>query len=56
MLPERNANSAPYYVSWTPRGSVVVCAAHTVTDEIKDSEAKALAAALNQEFAARMKQ
>lgn len=50
MLPERTQHSAPYYVQQTPRGSVVVCAAHTVTDEIKHGEAMALAKALNMEF------
>lgn len=38
---------APYAVKQTPRGSVVVCGAHLVTDEIRTEEATALAAALN---------
>jgi hypothetical protein len=54
MLPERNADAPPYYVQQTPRGSVVVCAAHVVTDEIKHGEAMALAKALNMEFETRM--
>jgi len=40
----------PYYVKWTPRGSIVLCDPHVVTDEIKDEEAKALAKALNEQF------
>jgi hypothetical protein len=44
----------PYEVVRTPRGSVVVCAAHVVTDELKDGEAIALAKALNMEFETRM--
>ena len=40
---------SPYYVKQTNRGSVVVCAAHLVTDEIKTSEAYALRDALNAE-------
>jgi hypothetical protein len=56
MHPDRNRHTAPYYVQQTPRGSVVVCAAHTVTDEIKNGEAMALAKALNMEFETRMKQ
>jgi hypothetical protein len=54
MLPERNRDSEPYYVQLTPRGSVVVCAAHTVTDELKHGEAMALARALNMEYETRM--
>jgi hypothetical protein len=42
--------TAPYHVRRTPRGSVVVCASHIVTDEVKDEEARALAEALNKEF------
>lgn len=38
---------APYSVKQTPRGSVVVCGAHMVTDEIKTVEATALAESLN---------
>ena len=40
----------PYYVHRTPRGSVVLCNPHVVTDELKDEEADALAEALNNEF------
>lgn len=54
MLPERTAAAGPYHVHLTPRGSVVVCAAHTVTDEIKHGEAVALAKALNMEYETRM--
>jgi hypothetical protein len=54
MLPERTRHSEPYYVQQTPRGAVVVCAAHTVTEEIKLGEACSLAVALNKEFAKRM--
>lgn len=42
--------NAPYHIQRTPRGSVVVCEAHVVTDEVKDEEARALAAALNHEY------
>ena len=52
----RRNQKPPYYVKWTPRGSVVVCDPHEVTDEIKDEEAKALAKALNEQFETRMKQ
>jgi hypothetical protein len=45
---------APYDVQRTPRGSVVVCRSHVVTDELKDGEARALAIALNMEFETRM--
>jgi hypothetical protein len=38
---------SPYEVQQTPRGSVVVCRDHLITDEMKPEEAKALAAALN---------
>jgi hypothetical protein len=48
-VPERTTR-APYHVQRTPRGSVVICAAHVVTEEVKDEEARALANALNQEF------
>lgn len=47
-------NTAPYSVVRTPRGSVVFCAAHIVTEELKDKEAEALANALNAEFKQRM--
>jgi hypothetical protein len=40
---------APYQVQRTPRGSVVICVAHVVTEEVKDEEAVALANALNEE-------
>jgi hypothetical protein len=46
----------PYRVQRTPRGSVVVCEAHVVTDELKEGEAQALARALNMEFETRMLQ
>jgi len=46
----RRGTSAPYHVRRTPRGSVVICTAHVVTDEVKDEEARALADALNGEF------
>jgi hypothetical protein len=49
MKPDRDRNSTPYYITRTPRGSVVVCAAHTVTDELRDDEAKALVRTLNDE-------
>lgn len=39
----------PYYVQQTPRGSVVVCGEHLLTDELKNGEAYALAHALNME-------
>lgn len=45
--PERS--NAPYTVKQTPRGSVVICGAHLVTDELKPSEAYAMARALNVE-------
>jgi hypothetical protein len=48
-VPQRAAN-APYHVQRTPRGSVVICVRHVVTDEVKDEEALALAEALNKEF------
>jgi hypothetical protein len=54
MPPERT--NSPYYITLTPRGATVVCAAHIVTDEIKEEEARALVAALNSEFETRMKQ
>jgi hypothetical protein len=39
----------PYVVMRSPSGAVVVCRHHLVTDEIKPSEAYALARALNEE-------
>jgi hypothetical protein len=48
-VPERTTH-APYHVQRTPRGSVVICVRHIVTDEVKDEEARALAEALNKEF------
>jgi hypothetical protein len=45
---------APYDIQRTPRGSVVICRAHVVTDELTNEEARALALALNKEFEARM--
>ena len=44
----------PYYVERTPRGSVVVCEEHLLTDEIKHGEAMALMKALNMEYQTRM--
>jgi hypothetical protein len=53
--PEPGRTTAgPYNVQRTPRGSVVVCRAHVVTDELKEGEAQALARALNMEFETRM--
>jgi hypothetical protein len=59
MNPERSHNGyrrkpQPYSVQQTPRGSVVVCEAHLVTDELKTEEAFALAEALNTEHRRRM--
>jgi hypothetical protein len=51
--PERTT-TGPYNTQRTPRGSVVVCEAHVVTDELKNGEAIALAKALNMEFETRM--
>jgi hypothetical protein len=48
-VPERTTH-APYHVQRSPRGAVVICAAHVVTDEVKHEEARALAIALNKEF------
>ncbi len=45
---------SPYRVEQTPRGSVVVCGEHLVTEEIKPGEAHALARALNMEHVTRM--
>lgn len=39
----------PYVVMRSPCGAVVVCRHHLVTDEVKPSEAYALARALNEE-------
>jgi hypothetical protein len=47
-LPRKN--STPYSVKQTPRGSVVVCGEHLVTDEVKTVEAEALARSLNAEY------
>ena len=47
----RDPNFKPYQVQRTPRGSVVICTRHIVTEEIKDEEARAIAEALNQEHA-----
>lgn len=44
----------PYEVVRTPGGSVVICVAHVVTEEVKDEEAIALAEALNIQFQQRM--
>ena len=38
---------APYFIKETPRGAVVACRGHLVTDEIKTEEALALRDALN---------
>jgi hypothetical protein len=51
---EYKHDPAPYAVKQTPRGSVVVCRGHLVTDEIKTGEAHALAHALNMEHRTRM--
>jgi hypothetical protein len=54
MLDTRNEKlSAPYYVKQTPRGSVVFCREHILTDELKHSEAIALRNALNMEHQTR---
>jgi hypothetical protein len=50
--PTRTTNG-PYHVQRTPSGSVVICRAHVVTEEVKDEEARALASALNNEHAKR---
>jgi hypothetical protein len=42
-------NEQPYFVKWSPRGAIVACRAHLVTDEVKEDEAYALAQALNEE-------
>lgn len=42
-----HGNQHPFYVKRSPRGAVVVCRAHFVTDEIKPEEAEALVTALN---------
>lgn len=44
----------PFEVLRSPSGAVVVCRWHIVTNEIKDAEAVALAASLNEEFHKRM--
>jgi hypothetical protein len=53
-VPSRSIR-APYHIQRTPRGSVVICAAHVVTNEVKDEEARALAIALNREYQQRMR-
>jgi hypothetical protein len=50
----QRTTNPPYQVQRTPRGSVVICAAHVVTEEVKDEEARALAIALNNEFQRRV--
>ena len=52
--PKISRNDNPYRVEQTPRGSVVVCGEHLMTDEIKLGEAHALARALNMEHQTRM--
>jgi hypothetical protein len=42
-------NDQPYFVHRSPRGAVVVCRAHVVTEEMKEEEALALVRALNEE-------
>jgi hypothetical protein len=49
-----NRKDNPYYVKQTPRGSVVICGEHLLTDELKHGEAYALARALNMEHQTRM--
>jgi len=44
----------PYRVERTPRGSVVICGEHLITDELKPGEAHVLARALNMEHQTRM--
>lgn len=44
----------PYRVQQTPRGSVVFCREHLVTDELKPKEAEALADALNLQHQVRL--
>jgi hypothetical protein len=52
LLPERKGPY--YYINETPRGFVVACAAHIVSEEVKEHEARALVAALNEEHQKRM--
>jgi hypothetical protein len=49
-----NRSEHPYKVVQTPRGSVVFCEEHLITDELKPGEAHALARALNMEYQTRM--
>jgi hypothetical protein len=49
-----NRKDDPYYVQQTPRGSVVICGEHLITDELKRGEAEALARSLNFEHQTRM--
>jgi hypothetical protein len=44
----------PYKVERTPRGCVVFCEEHLITDELKPGEAHALARSLNMEYQTRM--
>jgi hypothetical protein len=44
----------PYKVVSTPRGCVVFCEEHLITDELKPGEAHALARSLNMEYQTRM--
>lgn len=48
-------DKGPYYVYRTPRGSIVACAAHILTEEIKDEEAEAIANTMNAEHQKRMR-
>jgi hypothetical protein len=52
-VPTRPTNG-PYHIQRTPRGSVVICERHVVSDEVKDEEARALAIALNREYEKRI--
>jgi hypothetical protein len=54
MIEEPKRKENPYYVQQTPRGSVVVCGEHLITDEVKPGEAHALANALNMEHRSRV--
>ncbi len=47
-------SDSPYKVERTPRGCVVFCEEHLISDELKPGEAHALAQALNMEHVTRM--
>ncbi len=47
-------SESPYKVECTPRGCVVFCEEHLISDELKPGEAHALAQALNMEYQTRM--